>query len=410
MSPRAESGAVLIVDDDPDVRQMLHEVFASSGYQCRLAANGQEALDAFATERPPLTVTDVKMPVMDGLEFVKRAHALDPDAALLVLTGVGDVRTAVESLTGGAYDFILKPVKPQELLEAAKRALEHGQLLAQRREEREMLERRVAEATRELDFMLHQLEDTYRSTLEALGSAIDTRDVGTHSHSRRVRGYTVVIARAHGVPEHDLRDLEHGVFLHDIGKIGIPDAILLKAGPLTPEEWTVMRRHPEMGRQLIEKIPFLQGAIPIVYHHHERWDGTGYPLGLRGEAIPLGARIFAVADAFDAMTFDRPYSKAVSFQTARQEIRRCAGTHFDPAVVATFLTIPVHVLTEIQRASAEQPDVSDAAEAALLAIPSLARALELVADEGPLSASAVAARRAGSSERSLPLRRARDTA
>jgi cyclic di-GMP phosphodiesterase len=373
MSEHRGSGPVLVVDDDPYVRQTLREIFVSDGYRCRLATNGQEALDAFTIERPPLTVTDVKMPVMDGLEFVRRAHTLDPHAMLLVLTGVGDVKTAVESLTGGAYDLLLKPVKPEELLQAAHRALEHGQLLAQQREEHETLGRRVAEATRDLDLTLRQLEETYRSTLEALGSAIDTRDVATHSHSRRVWAYTLIIARAHGMPEQDFRDLEHGVLLHDIGKIGIPDSILLKPGPLTPDEWKVMQKHPEIGRQIIEKIPFLKGALPVVYHHHERWDGAGYPLGLRGEAIPLSARIFAVADAFDAMTVDRPYSKAIPIQAARQEIRRCAGMHFDPAVVATFLAIPVHLLADIQRASTEEPDASDAAKATIL-IASRARA------------------------------------
>jgi response regulator RpfG family c-di-GMP phosphodiesterase len=367
------SGPVLIVDDDPYVRQTLREIFVSSGYRCRLATNGLEALDAFTLERPPLTVTDVKMPVMDGLEFVRRVHALDPDAMLLVLTGVADVKTAVESLTGGAYDLILKPVTPQELLQAAQRALEHGELLARRREEHEALRHRVAEATRELGLLFRQLEETYRSTLEALGSAIDTRDVCTHSHSRRVWACTLIIARAHGMPEQDLRDLEHGVLLHDIGKIGIPDSILLKPGPLTGDEWTVMQKHPGIGRQIIEKIPFLKGAMPVVYHHHERWDGTGYPLGLRGEAIPLAARIFAVVDAFDAMTFDRPYSKAITIQAARQEIQRCAGTHFDPAVVATFLTIPVHVLTNIQRATTEEPNASGTAKATIL-VTSRARA------------------------------------
>jgi response regulator RpfG family c-di-GMP phosphodiesterase len=290
---------------------------------------------------------------------------------------VGDVRTAVESLTGGAYDFILKPVKPTELLHAAERALAHRRLVIGRREHEALLERRAAEATRELGSTLRQLEDTYRTTLEALGSAIDTRDVGTQAHSRRVRGYSLAIARAHGVPEVALRDLEHGVLLHDIGKIGIPDAILLKPGPLTPAEWKVMRQHPEIGRQLVERIPFLRGALPIVYHHHERWDGTGYPLGLRGEGIPLGARIFAVADAFDAMTFDRPYSRAISCEAARDEIRRCAGTHFDPAVVVTFLAIPMEVVADIQRTGEETLMTPDAAEAAVLAIPALARALRL---------------------------------
>jgi len=143
------------------------------------------------------------------------------------------------------------------------------------------------------------------------------------------------------------------VLLHDIGKIGIPDAILLKPGPLTPAEWKIMRTHPEIGRQLVEQVPFLRGAVPIVYHHHERWDGTGYPLGLKGEDIPLGARIFALADAFDAMTFDRPYSQAIPLAAARQEIQRSAGTHFDPLVVETFLRLPLEVFETIRRQSVE---------------------------------------------------------
>src|SRR5205823_2619557 len=244
------------------------------------------------------------------------------------------------------------------------RALERRQLVIERRQHHDLLERRVAEATHELAATVRHLEETYRITLEALGSAIDTRDVGTHAHSRRVRGYSLVIALAHGVGEHELRDIEHGVLLHDIGKIGIPDSILLKAGPLTPAEWQVMRSHPEIGRRLIERIPFLHGAVPIVYHHHERWDGTGYPLGLRGEVIPLGARIFAVADAFDAMTFDRPYSVAISFDAARKEIARCAGPHFDPNVVENFLKIPLELLETIRNGSVAWPQAAPQAPAA----------------------------------------------
>jgi response regulator RpfG family c-di-GMP phosphodiesterase len=344
---------VLIVDDDREIRRVLHEFFLCNGYKCTLAGNGREGLEAFDAERPPLTVTDINMPVMDGLGLLRQVRAIDPDAAIVVLTGVGDVQTAVESLKYGAYDFILKPVNMDELLIGAERALEHRQLLLERREYHALLERRVAEATQEVAATLHELETTYRHTLEALGSAIDTRDLGTHAHSRRVRGYSIAIARAHGVPDIDLRDIEHGVLLHDIGKIGIPDAILLKPGPLTPAEWKVMRTHPDIGRQMLEKIPFLRGAVPIVYHHHERWDGAGYPLALKGAAIPLGARIFAVADAFDAMTFDRPYSQAVDVDAARTEIQRCAGTHFDPDVVATFTSMPRGVFEEIRRRSVE---------------------------------------------------------
>ena len=344
---------VLIVDDDRQVREVLHEIFLSHGYKCELANDGREGLEIFRATRPPLTVTDVKMPVMDGLEFLKLARKFDADAAVIVLTGVGDVKTAIESLKVGAYDFIIKPVNVDELLIAAERAVERRQLLIERREYQAMLEHRVEEATRDLALTLRELQDTYRATLEALGSALDTRDVGTEAHSRRVHGYALTMARAHGLSEDEIKDIEHGVLLHDIGKIGIPDAILLKPGPLTPEEWIVMRTHPEVGRRLIERIPFLRGAVPIVYHHHERWDGSGYPLGLRGDAIPLGARIFAVADALDAMTFDRPYSKAMSYEAACREIERCAGTHFDPVVVRTFLSIPEAIFDEIRRRSLE---------------------------------------------------------
>jgi HD-GYP domain-containing protein (c-di-GMP phosphodiesterase class II) len=196
-----------------------------------------------------------------------------------------------------------------------------------------------------------QLQETYRATLETLGAALDSRDVGTEAHSRRVHGYALATARMHGLMEEELVDLAHGVLLHDIGKIGIPDNILLKPGSLSSEEWAIMRRHPEIGKRLIENIPFLKGAVPIVYCHHERWDGTGYPQGLKGAAIPLGARIFMVVDAFDAMTFDRPYSRAISFEAAKAEIRRCAGSHFDPAVVASFLRVPDAVLAEIRLTS-----------------------------------------------------------
>ncbi|MGH7276150.1 MAG: HD-GYP domain-containing protein, partial [Candidatus Rokuibacteriota bacterium] len=200
---------------------------------------------------------------------------------------------------------------------------------------------------------LRELQDTYRATLEALGSALDTRDVGTEAHSRRVHGYALTIARAHGVSEDEIKDIEHGVLLHDIGKIGIPDAILLKPGPLTPDEWKIMRRHPEIGKALVEKIPFLRGAVPIVWSHHEKWDGTGYPRGLTGAAIPLGARIFMIVDAFDAMTFDRPYAKAKPFDVAKAEIRRCAGTHFDPTIVESFFRVPEALLVEVRRKSVE---------------------------------------------------------
>jgi response regulator RpfG family c-di-GMP phosphodiesterase len=344
---------ILIVDDDRQVRDVLNQIFLGAGYNCLLAQHGGEGVEVFQAARPSLVVTDLKMPVMTGIELLRRVRQLDEDAAVVVLTGAGDVKTAIDSLKLGAYDFILKPVNVDELLIAAERALERRSLLIERREYHQTLERRVQEATRDLAAAYRELEATYGTTLEALGSALDTRDVGTESHSRRVHGYALATAREYGVPPEHLRDLAHGVLLHDIGKIGIPDAILLKPGKLTPDEWTIMRTHPEIGRRLIEKIPFLRGAVPIVYSHHEKWDGSGYPRGLRGEAIPLGARIFAVVDAFDAMTFDRPYSRAISFEAAKAEIRRCTGAHFDPTVVEAFFRVPESLLAEIRRRSVE---------------------------------------------------------
>lgn len=342
---------VLIVDDDPQVCDLLQQIFVAAGFQTRRAADGRAGLEAFRAWRPPLILTDLSMPLMDGSALLSVLRDEDPDAAVIVLTGAADVKTAIDCLKRGAYDFIMKPVDIDELLVAAERALERRQLLIERRDYQHTLERRVEEATRDLEAAYRQLQVTYRATLQALGSALDTRDIGTEAHSRRVHGYALAAAQAYGLSEAEMVQLAHGVLLHDIGKIGIPDAILLKPGKLTREEWTVMRRHPEIGARLIREIPFLQGAMPIVRHHHERWDGTGYPDRLRGAEIPVGARIFAVVDAFDAMTVDRPYSTAIAFDAARAEIRRSAGSHFDPEIVEAFLGIPDALLEEIRRCS-----------------------------------------------------------
>jgi len=355
LGPLASARRVLIVDDERDIRTTLQAVFGSAGYECRMAGNGREAAALFETERLPLTITDLKMPVMDGLQLLQHIKARDADAAVIMLTGVADVRTAVESLKQGASDFILKPMNMDQVLLSAERALEHRQLVLERRDHEALLEYRVTEATRDLATALGELQQTYQATLAALGSALATREVGTELHSRRVHAYSIALARAHRLPETELDALGRGVLLHDIGKIGISDSILLKPGTLSAQEWTIMRTHPEVGRRLLERIPFLQDAIPVVYHHHERWDGTGYPLGLAGSAIPLAARIFAVADAFDAMTFDRPYSKAIPMETARDRIREAAGRHFDPDVVATFLAMPIEVFEEARTRSLDRP-------------------------------------------------------
>src|SRR5215472_11610448 len=212
---------VLIVDDDRQVRDVLHQIFLGAGYKCLLANDGQEGVEVFRASvrdaRSPLTVTDLKMPIMGGIDLLQQVRQADPDAAVIVLTGAADVKTAIESLKLGAYDFIMKPVNVDELLIAADRALERRQLLVERRQYHALLESRVEQATHHLAAAYRELESTYRATLEALGSALDTRDVGTESHSRRVHGYALATAREYGVSASDLPDIERGVLLHDIG-------------------------------------------------------------------------------------------------------------------------------------------------------------------------------------------------
>jgi len=200
----------------------------------------------------------------------------------------------------------------------------------------DLLERTVYRRERELHAMLFEVQESYKQTLWALGSALESRDVETNAHSLRVMNYSRALGQALGIGGKTLEDIQHGVFLHDIGKIAVPDAILLKPGSLTDDEWVTMREHPERGRYLLAGITFLKGGIEIVYCHHERWDGQGYPRQLAREGIPFGARIFAVADTLDAMTSDRPYRKALSYDHAHTEILAHSGSQFDPAVVDIF--------------------------------------------------------------------------
>src|SRR6266851_6638558 len=267
--------------------------------------------------------------------LVGASDTVPADAGVLVLSREGDVRTALQGLDGDAYDLIMRPAAA-----APNGAVADSASLWRAGDMRLLPAASPSPAP--------ALSPADAAALAALRDMLRARDPGTGAHSERVRIYALALAEAHGVPKSQLPDVEHGVMLHDIGKIAVPDSILLKPGPLSPDEWKIMRTHPEVGRRLIEHMPFLRGAVPVVYHHHERWDGTGYPDGLRGEDIPLGARIFAVADAFDAMTYDRPYSRAIPVSSARAEIERCAGTHFDPSVVATFLALPVECLEELR--------------------------------------------------------------
>jgi len=334
------TGRILIVDDEEPIREVLASLLEAGGYEPTTATDGAEALKCLDKAGFDLVLSDILMPVMDGLEFLKKIHAREPDLPVVMVTAMNDISAAIGALRTGAYDYLLKPFDKDQLYFSVRRALEHRRLVLENRNYQEGLERLVAERTAQLSETLRELEQSYDYTLEAFGGALDLKDAETEGHCQRVTSYTILIARAMGIAPDALRHIARGAFLHDIGKMGIPDEILRKPGPLTDEERQVMRRHCEIGYQALRNIPFLRQAAEIVVSHQEHYDGSGYPKGLRGEQIPLGARIFAVADALDAMISDRPYRKAMTIEQALEEIRLHSGTQFDPKVVEIFFSIP----------------------------------------------------------------------
>src|SRR3954467_14373013 len=341
--------AVLVVDDDRAVREVLCAVLREEGYPVRQAPGAEAALEMLRGDDLPLVLCDLKMPEHDGLWLLDRVLQRHPHAAVVMLTGYGDTESAVDCLKRGAADYLLKPPRVTELVRAIERAWSRSKLTSARARYHQGLARRVRERTAELSAALERVAESYSNTLAALVHALDAREHETSDHSQRVVRYTLAVAQRMGIPESTLEVIGRGALLHDIGKIGVPDSILLKPGPLTPAEWVEMRRHPEVGFRILQSIEFLRPAAEIVLAHQERWDGGGYPRKLRGEALPLGARIFAIADTLDAMTSDRPYRKAATFAQARLEIARCAGTQFDPRCVAAFADVPDEELEALRQ-------------------------------------------------------------
>ena len=350
---------ILVVDDEESIREVVCSMLGAAGYPCTSAASGNEALALLASgEEFELMLSDMMMAEMQGDVLLARTKEIPrhADMPVIMVTAVNDISEALKTLRNGAYDYLLKPFERDQLLNTVKRALENRRLKLENRAFQLHLESRVAEQTGQLRRMnadLQQanleLKKSYDITLEALGDALDLKDAETEGHSKRVTAFTIEIARAMGIRGEDLRIIARGAFLHDIGKMAIPDQVLRKPGPLNEQELLIMREHCLRGYQMVSKIPFLTDAAEIVYAHQERWDGTGYPRALRGEEIPLGARIFAIADTLDAMTSDRPYRAAQSYQAAREEIERWSGRQFDPAIVAVFLGMPENIWESIRR-------------------------------------------------------------
>ncbi|BDG07712.1 HD domain-containing phosphohydrolase [Anaeromyxobacter paludicola] len=351
----APATRILIVDDDASVRDVIAVLLTEEGYACTTASSADEALERARGGDFELCISDMKMPGKGGLWLLERLRAEHPSLAMVMLTAYGETEAAVECLREGASDYLLKPPKLTELVRSIERALARRRLELARQRYRKSLETRVLEKTAELSHALRQVEQSYQTTLDALVAALDAREHETSDHSQRVVRYTLAIADRLGLPQSQLPDIARGALLHDIGKIGVPDAILLKPGKLTPAEWEEMRRHPHVGWTILRSIPFLEAPAEIVLAHQERYDGRGYPRGLSGDAIPLGARIFAIADTLDAMTSDRPYRQRQSFAAAIAEVARCSGTQFDPRCVEAFLAIGEEELVALRTA---QPRVA----------------------------------------------------
>jgi putative nucleotidyltransferase with HDIG domain len=327
----------LIVDDELAVRKLLSTLLAQAGITCSTAAEPREALNLLRTTAFEAVISDVRMGAASGFELLREVRTQFPNLAFLMATGVDDVRVGVQAMKQGADDYLLKPFDIDMVVTSLQRALRRKQLEREVENYRAHLEEMVSTRTHELQTAVTELERSHLATLEALGAAIDLRDGSTAGHSRRVLLYSVKIAEEIRDVRDELKTLAMGAWLHDIGKLAIPDGILLKPSALTDQERQIMQRHVELGYDLVKGIPFLADAAEIIVAHHERYNGSGYPRGLRGEGIPWCARIFAVADSFDAMTSDRPYRSALPVETARNVIEAERGLLFDPEIVDAFL-------------------------------------------------------------------------
>jgi putative two-component system response regulator len=333
------NGKILVVDDEPLVHSILERYLSQMGYSCVTAETGGEALEKLTQHPCAVALCDIRMPGMDGIELLRRIKEYDDDVAVIMVTAVDNREVAVEAMKGGAFDYVVKPFHLEEVLISVKRALENRRLLQERKEYHRNLERKVQERTRELAAANEELQRLFISAIESIVLTLQAKDEYTEGHSRRVSAHAIAIARKFSLPDKEIENIRLAALLHDIGKLGTKTSILNKPGRLTEEEGKQIRSHPQVAVSILEPITPLQHIITYIKHVHENYDGTGYPEGLKGDQIPLGARIICVADVFDAMTSPRPYRPPIDPDEVLAHLRREAGKQFDPSVVDAFLAI-----------------------------------------------------------------------
>jgi response regulator RpfG family c-di-GMP phosphodiesterase len=317
---------VLVVDDEEGVRRLLCRRLSGLGYRCGDAASAREVLDRLSSQTFDLVLLDVRMPGGSGADLVPEIASSYPDTAVIMATAVDDVQVAVDCMRGGALDYLTKPFNFDVVAMSVQRALERKRMEMELREYRENLEQKVSEQA-------EKIRQDLLNSVKALANALEAKDEYTSGHSSRVTDIAVAISEQMRLPQEDIERIRLAGQTHDIGKIGVQEGILRRPGRLTDEEFAHVQRHPAKGERILTPIIEDREVLAMVRHHHEKYDGTGYPDGLKGEEIPLGARILAVADAYDAMTSERPYRSALRDEQARAEIRRGRGSQFDPAVV-----------------------------------------------------------------------------
>jgi putative two-component system response regulator len=349
------AGSVLVIDDDEAVLGLLSDLLALSGFKVQAAMSGQEGLECFGRELPDLVITDIRMPRMDGLQVLKKVREIDDTVAVILVTGYGDLDYALGALREGAHDFLLKPINPEILLNTVKKGLEHGHLRRFQRDYPVFLKREVDLRTEELRKSNETVKKIQGASVFALARLVESRDGETGFHLKRLQKYCRVLCnqlalrdRYKGsMTEQFVEDLVQCSVLHDIGKVAIPDSILFYPGRFSDAEFEIMKQHAVAGGKALEDAAaevgegenYLLIGRDVAYYHHERWDGSGYPFGLKGEDIPLSARIVALADVYDALTTERRYKMAYSHESAVNQIlvERCM--QFDPEVVDAFLDV-----------------------------------------------------------------------
>jgi cyclic di-GMP phosphodiesterase len=353
------NASILIVDDDDAIRSLLTDCL-SERYWCANAASAEEAITLLASGTFNLVLSDITISGKSGLDLCGHVQETCPNTAVVMISAMTDIDFAVEAMRQGAFDYITKPFDLVRVTLAVDRALRYQQAIVDKQWYEQVLEERVRIRTDELksanddlNFMLDKLYSNYRATLRGLAGTLEARDIETRGHSDRVVAYSMRLGKKMGLSSNELIALEQGALLHDIGKVGVPDAVLLKPGSLTTDEWVRMREHVGHGLKIIEGVEFLSGARWVIGQHHEKYDGSGYPNKLRGDAIHIHARIFAVADAYDAIRSDRPYRSGQSHEIACEEIAAGLGSHFDPRVVNAFLSIRRQEWDDIRRGQIE---------------------------------------------------------